>query len=48
METGKHQQKLVVNITRKEAGSYWVVLSEKGTIKTGKQQDVRKEGVNKY
>ena len=48
METGKRQWKLVVNITRKEAGGYWVVLSGKGTIKTGKQQDVRKDGVNKY
>ena len=35
-------------MTRKETGGYWVVLSKKGTIKIGKQQDIRKEGVNKY
>ena len=35
-------------MTRKEAGGYWVVLSRKGTIKTGKQQNMHKEGVNKY
>ena len=33
---------------RKEAGGYQVVLSKKGTIKIGKQQDIYKEGVNKY
>ena len=48
METNKYQWKLVVNIIRKEAGGYWVVLSGKGIIKTGKQQDVYKESVNKY
>ena len=35
-------------MTRKEANSYQVVLGGKGTIKTGKQQDVYKEGSNKY
>ena len=48
METSKCQQKLVVNIMRKEASGYWVVFSGKGTIKTGKQQDIYKEGINKY
>ena len=48
METNKHQQKLVVNIIKKEAGGYQIVLSRKGTIKTGKQQDIYKEGINKY
>ena len=48
METGKCQWKLIVNITRKEAGGYQVVFSGKGTIKTGKQQDIYKKGINKY
>ena len=47
METGKYQQKLVINIIKKEASGYQVVLNKKGTIKTGKQQDVCKKGINK-
>ena len=39
---------MVINITRKEAGGYWVMLSKKSTIKIGKQQDMRKKGINKY
>ena len=35
-------------MTRKEAGGYWVVLSKKSAIKIGKQQNMRKEGVDKY
>ena len=48
METSKRQWKLVINIMRKEAGGYWVVLSGKGVIKIGRQQDMYKEGIDKY
>ena len=48
METSKYQWKLVINITRKKAGGYQVVLNKKSTIKIGKQQDIHKENINKY